>query len=335
MISATIVAAAALAAPAQAETDIKFVLNWKYQGPQGWFFLAEDNGYFKAEGLKVKIDQGSGSGAAVPLVANGTYDIGFGDINALVELAAKKPEVAPKAVYMMYNRPPFTIAVRADSPIKAPKDLEGKTLGGTANDGARKLFPAFCAVARIDCGGIKLTTFQPNLREQMLVKKQVDGVFGYVNTIRFSAKLIRIDPDKEIRFISYGDYGMDLYSNALIVSRKLIETNPAAVKGFVRAVNKGLVDALKDPNAAIAAVSKREPLIKPDVEHERFDATLKDEMNHPELARLGMGDVDDARLKTAIGILVKAKGLPRTPTVGEVFSRDFLPPKAERPTKLF
>ena len=62
------------APPAQAQTKLKMVLNWKYQGPQGWFFLAEDRGYFKAEGLQMTIDQGNGSGAGVPLVANGTYD---------------------------------------------------------------------------------------------------------------------------------------------------------------------------------------------------------------------------------------------------------------------
>ena len=333
--AALVAASAALAAPASAETPIKFVLNWKYQGPQGWFFLAEDNGYFKKAGLDVKIDQGSGSGAAVPLVANGTYDIGFGDVNALIELASKKPEIAPKAVYMMYNRPPFTIAVKSSSSIKSVKDLVGKSLGGAANDGARKLFPALCSVAKIDCSGIKVLTFQPNLREQMLMQGQVDGVFGYVNTIRFSAKLIKVDPDKDIRFINYGDYGMDLYSNALIVSKELIAKNPAAVKGFVDAVNKGLKDALKNPDAAVAAVAKREPLIKAPIERERLDATLKDEMNHPELAKLGMGDIDDARMKTAISILVEANKLPRAPAISEIFTRDFLPAKAERPTKLF
>ena len=132
------------------------------------------------------IDQGNGSGAPIPLVANGTYDVGFGDINALIEFAAKKPEEAPIAVYVMYNQPPFTIAVKADSPIKTPKDLEGKTLGGAANDGALKLFPAFCKIAKIDCTKVKITNMQPNLREQMLMNRQVDGVFGYVNTIRFS-----------------------------------------------------------------------------------------------------------------------------------------------------
>jgi len=124
---------AAIAPPATAQTTkIKLVLNWKYQGPQGMFFLADDKGYFKQEGLEVTLDQGNGSGAGVPLVANGTYDAAFGDVNALIELAAKKPDDAPIAVYVMFNQPPFTVAVKADSPIKTPKDFEGKTLGGAS-----------------------------------------------------------------------------------------------------------------------------------------------------------------------------------------------------------
>jgi NitT/TauT family transport system substrate-binding protein len=328
--------ALALAAPmaAQAQTKLKMVLNWKYQGPQGWFFLAEDKGYFKAEGLEIQIDQGDGSATPIPKVASGTYDIGFGDINALIEFAARKPEEAPIAVYVMYNRPPFTIAVKAGSSIKTPKDFEGKTLGGAANDGALKLFPAFAKLAKIDESKVTITNFAPNLREQMLMRGQADGVFGYVNTIRFSAKLSGIDPDKEIRFINYGDYGMDLYSNALIFSKKFVKENPNAVKGFLRAINKAIIDTLKDQKTSVAAVIKREPLMKMDIELERMDATIREEMNHPEIAKIGLGDIDDARMKKAIDILVDANKLPRTPAVSEIFTRDLLPPASERPHKL-
>lgn len=323
------------AAPAAAQTKLKMVLNWKYQGPQGWFFLADDRGYFKAAGLEMTIDQGNGSGAPIPLVANGTYDVGFGDLNALIEFAAKKPAEAPIAVYEIYNRPPFTIAVKADGPIKTPKDLEGKTLGGPASDAALKLFPAFCKIAKIDCSKITITNMQPSLREQMLMKGQVDGVFGYVNTIRFSAKLIGVDPSKQIRFLNYGDYGMDLYSNGIIVSKKLVKDNPAAVRGLVAAINHGIEDTLKDPDAAVAAVAKREPLLKVAVERERLEATLQDEMNHPEIAKIGLGNVDMARLKRSIDILVEAVNLPRTPSVDEIFTPAFLPPAADLPKKLF
>jgi NitT/TauT family transport system substrate-binding protein len=310
------------------------VLNWKYEGPQGMFFLAQDRGYFKAEGLDVTFDQGNGSGAAVPQVANGAYDMGFGDINALIELAARKPDEAPIGVYQMYNRPPFTVAVKADSPIKTPADFVGRKLGGAANDGALKLFPALCAATKIDCTKVEVTNMQPNLREQMLMKDQVDGVFGYITTIRFSARLIGIDPEKEIRFIKFGDYGMDLYSNAIIVSRKFAKENPDAVKSFLKALNRGVKDAMADPKAAIEAVQKREPLIKPEIERARLEATLSDEMTSPEISRIGHGDISDERMSKAIDILVSAKELPRTPKVGDVFDRRFMPPLADRPTAI-
>jgi NitT/TauT family transport system substrate-binding protein len=318
----------------EAPTKLKLVLNWKYQGPQGLFFLADDRGYFKSEGIDLTIDQGSGSGTAPILVANGTYDAGFGDINALIELAGRKPEDAPIAVYVMYNQPPFTVAVKAESPIKSPKDFEGRTLGGATGDGALKLFPALCKIGKIDCTKVNITNMAPNLREQMLMQGQVDGVFGYVNTILFSAKLIGVE-EKQIRFINYGDYGMDLYSNAIVVTKKLVKEKPEIVKGLVRAINKGVVDMLKEPDAAVASVAKREPLIKIPVERERLDATLRGEMNHPEIARVGLGDVDTARLKRSIDVLVDANALPRTPAVEEIFTPAMLPPLAERPKKMF
>ena len=71
------------------------------------------------------------------------------------------------------------------------------------------------------------------------------------------------------------------------------------------------------------------------VERERLDATLKDEMNHPEIAKLGVGNVDPARLKRSIDILVDADNLPRTPSVSEIFTPDFLPPTSDLPKKLF
>ena len=51
----------AMAVPAAAQTDIKFTLDWKFEGPAAGFFLAIDNGHFEAEGLNVTIDSGAGS----------------------------------------------------------------------------------------------------------------------------------------------------------------------------------------------------------------------------------------------------------------------------------
>ena len=329
-------ATSGIAAPAlaQGKTPMKMVLNWTYQGPQSWFFLAQDKGYFDEAGIDMTIDQGNGSGAAVGHVAGGAYDIGFGDVNALIRLAATKPDEAPLCVYQMYNKPPFTVAVLSSSDIKTAKDLEGRKLGGAANDGALKLFDAFTNVADIDASGIEILNFKSNLREQMLKSEQVEGVFGYVNTIRFSAKLSGMNPDEDIRFISYGDYGMDLYSNGLIVPKAMASEKPDLVKGLVWAINQGVKDTLADPDAAIESVAAREPLINKVVEKERLIATLQDEMNHPEVAKTGLGSVDPVRFEKAIDLVVEANALPRTPAIDEIYSDAFLPASEERIYKL-
>ena len=334
-------AAATLAAPAifapsraGARTRLKLILNWRYQGPQGMFFLAEDRGYFREAGLEVAIDQGEGSAAAVTKVATGAYDIGFGDINAAIALAATRPAEAPVGVMMLYNRPPFCIAVRADGPIRTPKDLEGRTLGGPANDGALRLFPAFARLAGIDAAKVTVVNMQPQLREQMLNRGQVDGVFGFINTIRFSARLIGTDADTAYRFIAYGDYGMDLYCNCIVVSRALARDMPEAVRGFLGALTRGLADMLREPDAAVAVVARREPLLNVAVERARLDATVRDEMNHPEIGTIGLGDVVEQRFVRGIEILAEAQGLPRKPGFAEVFRRDFLPPLSARPTRV-
>lgn len=334
LLSASALLLAAYAPLSGAQTKIKLILNWKYQGPQAWYFIAQDKGYFKAEGLDVDIDQGEGSAASIVKVATGAYNVGFGDINALIDLASKKPAEAPVAVYMMYNVPPFTIVVKKDSPIKTAKDLEGKTVGGPANDGALKLFPAFAKAAKIDASKVKITNMTPNLREQMLKSGQVDAIFGYINTVWFSAKLVGFDPEKDLRFINYGDNGLDLYSNAIVVSKALAKDNPNAVKGLLKAINRALNDTLANPEAAMDAVMKREPLVNRAVEKERLVATLVSEMGAPEIGRIGLGDIVDERLQRTIDVVVEANALTRKPTRDEIFSRAFLPARADRPSKM-
>jgi NitT/TauT family transport system substrate-binding protein len=49
-----------------------------------------------------------------------------------------------------------------------------------------------------------------------------------------------------------------------------------------------------------------------------------------EARELGIGDVSDAKLKSAISAIATAFELPRVPSLGDVFDRSFLPAKADR-----
>ncbi len=322
------------AASAQEMTKIKFTLDWKYQAMHSWYFLAIDKGYFAAEKLDVTVDQGEGSAATVNRIMSGAYDAGFGDVNAIIQNAPSKPADTPTMVYMIYNQPPFGIVLKANSPIRTPKDLEGKKLGGPAGSATTRLFPVFAKLNGVDASKIEVLNMAPNLQEQMLVQDQVNGSMIFTATSYMNLVGMKLDPDKDFRWMNFGDYGVDIYSNGVMVSPKLLKDNPAAVKGLVKAINKALMDTIANPDAAIDALMKREPLLNRDVEKRRLQYAFKNLMLSKEAAEIGFGDIKDDRMTKAIGYVGEAYGLSALPKADQVFNRSFLPPVAERTVKM-
>src|SRR5258707_6995362 len=323
-------AAGAYPASSEGPTSIKFTLDFKLQGIHAWYYLAQQKGYFNAEGLNVVFDQGEGSAVTVTRIMSGSYDAGFGDINATIQQAANKPGEQPVMVYQIYNRPPFVLVAKANGPIKTVKDIEGKKLGGPAGSATLKLFPQFAKINGIDTANISFLNMAPTLQEQMLIQDQIQGTLVFNVTSYINLLQQKQDPDNDYRWFHYGEYGLELYSNGIMVSQKLLKENPQAVAGVVRVINRAIKEVIADPDAGIAALMKVEPLLNPEIEKKRIAYALTKLMNAPEAAEIGIGDLKDDRLTRSIAVIAEAYELKSRPEPGEVFNRSFLPPKAER-----
>lgn len=317
------------AVPAHADIDIKFTLDWKFQGPTAAFLVAADKGYYAEEGLDVSIDSGNGSAGAVTRVAGGAYQMGFADINALVDFNAKNPGQSVKAVMMAYDAPPFSLFTLRKNKIEKAEDLVGRKLGAPVFDASYKLFPAFAHQTGIDEAAVERVNMDPALRETMLVRGEVDFISGHFFSSMLDLKSKGVAED-DIKYFLYADYGMDFYGNAVIASAKFMAEQPDAVAGFIRATVKGWKDVIADPEGAVEIVAKSDPLIDKKLELERLQLALDVNVLTPHVQKNGIGDVDEDRLRSAIAQLAIAYDLTATPAPADVWTSDFLPPAKDR-----
>jgi len=310
--------------PAPAQTPLKVSLNAPFDGSNAAFFLAEQRGYYKAENLAVTLDASGGSGEVATRIGSGVYDVGFGDINVLMDFDAKNPANAGKAVYMLYYRSPLSAGTLTRAGINKPTDLMGRTVGAALTDGAYRLFPAYAALAGIKADAVKWQFGDLRLRETLLLKGGVDAILGFDSTMYFNLVREGVAP-KDIKFLYFSDVGLNIYGNALIASKHILASNPAAVRGFVKATAKGWHDAVADPPAAIAALKARDSLTDEKLELEKLHWLITNQLVTDESKADGLGGVRADRLAASLKTVGKAFELPHTPTPAEVFTSEFLP----------
>jgi len=328
---AMVVCAGLVPGVAAAQEKIKFQLDWRFEGPSSLFLLTKAKGYFAQEKLDVEIDAGSGSGNAVNRVASGAYQMGFADLAALIEFVGNNPTAPtkPVAVMMLYDASPAAVISLKKTGIKAPADLQGKKMGAPVFDAGRKAFPIFVKANKLDASKIAWTAMDPPLRETMLVRGDVDAItgFNFTSLLNLNARGVK---DEDIDVMMYPQHGVDLYSNAIIVSESFLREKPEAVRGFLRAMTRGVRDVLADPEGSIRYVKERDPLIDEALEKRRMKLAIPGIVD-TQIARTdGLGDVRPQRLADMVTQVSAAFDLKSPVKPEQIWNGSYLPPKAER-----
>src|SRR6185295_6671873 len=257
------------AGPAAAQTSIKFSLDGRLEGPEALVLLPQDKGYFKSEGLDVSVDDAASPLEPITRVASGSYDMAFADINALIRYRDQNPSAPVKAIFMVYNKPPFAIVSRKSRGVAAPKDLEGKKLGAPPAGSTFGEWPLFAKVNDIDISKVSVEQIGIPVRAPMLAAGQIDAALGYSFRLYVDVK-DRGVPVDDIVLLAMADYGLKLYGNTIIINPKFAAEKPEAVRAFLHAFLRGLKDIVRRPAEAVESVMRGDDTVKKKVELERL-----------------------------------------------------------------
>ena len=320
----SLAALTAMAAPAFAETNIPFALDWKFEGPSAPYFLAVDNGTFAEKDLSVEISEGAGSLDAIPKVATGAFPLGFADINSLMRFLDQNPGAPVTAIMMIYDAPPFAVVGRKSLGIEEPADLEGKVLGAPPPDGAWAQFPIFAAQTGLDMDAITVEPVGFPTREPMLAAGEVAAVTGFSFSSTLNLKRLGVEED-DLSVLLMTDYGVDLYGNAIIVNTDFASENPEVVTAFLEAIGEGWKDAIADPDAAIDALIARNPAADAGIEKERLEMAISDNVNTAYVQENGFGGIDDERMANAIEQTKTVYEFTNEPDASLYFDSSYLP----------
>ena len=109
--------------------------------------------------------------------------------------------------------------------------------------------------------------------------------------------------------------------------------NPKAVSGFVKATIKGIQETLRNPEAAMDSLMKRNPIAKREIELERLKMALERNFVSADVQKNGLGAVDAKRLERSIDQIGLTFKFSNKPKGSDIFTAQFLPPRAERNAK--
>lgn len=310
-----------------ADTPIKFQLDWRFEGPAALFVHPEQKGYFKQAGLDVTVEAASGAGA-IQRVASGTHDLGFADLAALMEFHANNPDapIKPVAIMVIYNTTPASVMALKKSGITKASDLTGKKMGAPIFDAGRRTFPLFAQANGV--GDVQWSTMEPQLRETMLARGDLDAVTGYTFTSLLNLEARGVKRE-DVVVLPYASHGVQLYGNVVIASPKLLAEKPEAVRAFLKAFAQGAKEAIANPEAAIASLKAKDGLVNAPLEVKRLNLTIETAIDSQGARAEGFGRLRPERLQKMAEQVASAYTTKNPVPASAVWNDSFLPTPAE------
>jgi NitT/TauT family transport system substrate-binding protein len=249
-------------------------------------YLGDSKGFFKEQGLELSVQTTQGGAQAVPCVVSGQCQFAFANIVSLLLASSKGLPVKAVAAgnFSTGKAEDFGgIIVPAGSPIKAMKDLEGKTLSvNQVNNIGGVTVRAAMRKAGGDPDKIKFIEVPFPQMPAALGEKRIDAAWvvePFLTVARGQGATV-LD-------WNFADTAPTLMISAYFTTKDYAQANADVVKRFTAAINKALAYAAAHPDEARAIL----------LTYTKIDKAVTEKLNlpvwNPQISRESVGALAD------------------------------------------
>lgn len=300
-------AAASAATPKPAPAKVTFMAGFRPQAnlPFVAAYVAKERGFFADENLEVEIRHSSGADEHLKFLLEGSVQFTTGTAAQALRRSGDGLPVVAVALYGQRGDQGYV--TRADSGIKTPKDLKGRTVGFKSGVVPAEL-DAMLASAGLKREDVKLVSVGFDVRA--FIEKQVEVYPVFLNNEPFAIRKAGV----EVNVLDPADFAVPTLGLATLVNRETLTKDPALVERYLRATLRAVAWTRAHPDEAVQVVLKYAP--GADAAQQRF---LLDEDLKAARRADGIGRSSKEQWQTLADTLVRYQVLPKAPDVTQAF----------------
>lgn len=234
---------------------ITLVLDWTPNTNHTGIFVARDKGYFKEQGLDVKIVQAPEDGAEA-LTASGNADFGISFQDSIAPAFAQAEPLPVTAVAAILQHNTSGLVSLKDKNIDSPKDLEGKTYATWDLPVEKAMVQSIMEKDGGDFSKLKLI---PSTVTDIVsaLETNIDSVWIFE---AWDGMVLK-SKDVATNYLDFKDINpiFDYYTPILIGNDNFLAKNPETSRKFLTALNQGYEFCIDNPKEAGDILLKEAP----------------------------------------------------------------------------